>query len=70
MSHEKWLKAIHDDHLTWTQVSDLQFWNNAVARKYDIGSIPANILVGPDGTIIAKSLHGEELTKKLTELLP
>jgi len=65
----KWLKAIHDDHLTWTQVSDLQFWNNAVAKQYDINSIPANLLIGPDGKIVAKSLHGEELSKKLTELL-
>jgi peroxiredoxin len=66
---EKWLKAIHDDHLTWTQVSDLKFWNNAVARQYDINSIPANLLIGPDGNILAKDLHGEELTKKLNELL-
>ena len=65
----KWLKAIHDDHLTWTQVSDLKFWNNAVAKQYDINAIPANLLIGPDGKIIAKSLHGDELTKKLSELL-
>ncbi|MBN8854591.1 MAG: redoxin domain-containing protein [Sphingobacteriales bacterium] len=66
---EKWLKAIHDDHLTWTQVSDLKFWNNAVAKQYDINSIPSNLLIGPDGKIVAKSLHGDELTKKLSELL-
>jgi len=66
---EKWLKAIHDDHLTWTHVSDLKFWNNAVAKQYDINAIPANLLIGPDGKILAKSLHGDELSKKLTELL-
>jgi thiol-disulfide isomerase/thioredoxin len=66
---EKWLKAIHDDHLTWTHVSDLKFWNNAVAKQYDINAIPANLLIGPDGKIIAKNLHGEELGKKLLELL-
>ena len=66
---EKWLKAIHDDRLTWTQVSDLKFWNNAVAKQYDINSIPANLLIGPDGKIVAKSLHGDELSKKLGELL-
>ena len=65
----KWLQAIHDDHLTWTQVSDLQFWNNAVAKQYDIRAIPANILVGPDGKILAKDLHEGELDKKLGELL-
>jgi len=66
---EKWLKAIHDDHLTWTHVSDLKFWNNAVARQYDINSIPANLLLDPGGKIIAKDLHGEELEKKLAQLL-
>ncbi|HMG67090.1 MAG TPA: TlpA disulfide reductase family protein [Chitinophagaceae bacterium] len=66
---EKWLKAIHDDKLTWTQVSDLKWWSNAVSKMYDIRSIPSNLLIGPDGTIIAKDLHGEDLDKKLTELL-
>ncbi len=66
---EKWLKAIHDDHLAWTQVSDLKFWNNAVARQYDINAIPANLLIGPDGKIVAKNLHEGELDKKLAELL-
>ncbi|WP_431215912.1 thioredoxin-like domain-containing protein [Puia sp. P3] len=66
---EKWLKAIHDDRLTWTHVSDLKFWNNAVARQYDINSIPANLLLDPEGKIVAKDLHGEELEKKLSEVL-
>jgi peroxiredoxin len=66
---EKWLKAIHDDQLTWTQVSDLKFWSNAVAKQYDINSIPSNLLIGPDGRIIAKNLHEGELAKKLSELL-
>lgn len=66
---EKWLNAIHADNLTWTHVSDLKFWNNAVARQYDINSIPANLLIDPSGKIVAKNLHGEELEKKLNEVL-
>ncbi|WP_210420681.1 TlpA disulfide reductase family protein [Chitinophaga sp. XS-30] len=66
---EKWLKAIHDDGLTWTHVSDLNWWDNAVSRQYDIRSIPANYLLGPDGVILAKNLRGEALEKKLEELL-
>ena len=66
---EKWLKAINDDHLTWTHVSDLKFWNNAVAKQYEIESIPSNMLIGPDGKILAKDLHGDELEKKLAEVL-
>src|ERR1035437_255214 len=66
---DKWLKAIHDDHLTWTQVSDLKGWNNEVAQLYSIQSIPQNFLIGPDGKIVAKGLRGDALTKKLAELL-
>ncbi len=62
---EKWLKAIHDDKLTWTQVSDLQFWNNEVAKLYGIQAIPQNLLLDPNGKIIAKNLRGEALSKKL-----
>ena len=66
---DKWLKAIHDDNLTWTHVSDLQFWKNAVAVQYGIQAIPQNLLVDPDGKIIAKNLRGEELLQKLGEVM-
>jgi peroxiredoxin len=67
---DKWLKAIHDDGLAWTHVSDLQFWNNAVAKQYGIQAIPQNFLLDPQGKIIGKSLRGEELDAKLNSLLP
>jgi peroxiredoxin len=66
---EKWIKAIHDDLLTWTQVSDLQYWKNAVAIKYGVQAIPQNFLVDPAGNIVGKNLRGEDLDKKLAELL-
>lgn len=65
---EKWIKAIHDDKLTWTHVSDLQFWKNAVAVQYGIQAIPQNFLLDPQGKIIGKNLRGEDLQKKLAEL--
>ncbi len=68
-SKEPWLKAIEKDHLTWTHVSDLQFWNNAAAKLYGIRSIPSNLLLDKNGVIIAKNLRGEELEAKLAELL-
>lgn len=66
---EKWLKAIHDDNLTWTQVSDLKFWGNAVAAQYGIQAIPQNFLLDPNGKIIGKNLRGEALNKKLEEIM-
>lgn len=65
---DKWIKAIHDDNLTWTHVSDLQFWNNAVAKQYGIQAIPQNLLLDPEGKIIAKNLRGETLSEKLSEV--
>ena len=66
---EKWMKAIHDDKLEWTHVSDLKFWNNEVAKQYGIKAIPQNLLLDPEGKIIAKNLRGEELDTKLTEAI-
>ena len=66
---EAWLKAIIDDKLTWTHVSDLKYWNNEVAVLYGIRSIPANYLIDPEGIIIAKNLSGKSLSKKLSKIL-
>lgn len=66
---EAWVRAIEKDKLTWTHVSDLQFWSNAVAQLYRVQGIPQNFLVDPNGKIVAKDLRGEALTAKLCELL-
>jgi peroxiredoxin len=66
---EAWVKAIQADKLSWSNVSDLQQWNNAVAQLYHIQSIPGNFLIDPNGKIIAKDLRGEDLEKKLCEVL-
>lgn len=68
--HAKWMKAIHDDNMTWTHVSDLQYWDAEVPALYAVRGIPANVLLDPDGNIIARNLMGEELQTKLAELLP
>lgn len=66
---DKWITAISKDTLTWQHVSDLKGWNNVVAKQYAVRSIPNNYLIDKDGKIIAKGLHGEELQKKLAEVL-
>lgn len=68
-SRDPWIKAIKDDQLTWTHVSDLKFWSNAVAVQYKVQSIPQNYLIDPSGKIIAKNLRGEALQSKLAALL-
>lgn len=66
---EEWLKAVEKDGLIWTQVSDLKGWQNAAGQIYMIRSIPSNLLIGPDGVIVAKNLRGESLITKLNELM-
>ncbi len=63
-----WLKAIKDDNLTWTQVSDLKFWNSEGAKIYNVRSIPHTVLLDKEGKIIAKNLRGKSLEKKLAEI--
>ena len=66
---DKWLKAIADDGLTWTQVSDLKFWKNEAAALYAVRAIPQNFLLDPQGKIIAKNLRGDALAAKLAEVI-
>ncbi|MET0465801.1 MAG: TlpA disulfide reductase family protein [Chitinophagaceae bacterium] len=66
---DNWLKAIKDDKLNWTQVSDLQYWNSAVVGLYHFDGIPFNILIDPQGKVIAEGLRGAQLDQKLSEIL-
>ncbi|MGV3528076.1 MAG: redoxin domain-containing protein [Flavisolibacter sp.] len=65
---DKWKKAIVDDKMPWTQLSDLKGWENEVSTYYGIQGIPSSLLVDPQGKIIARNLRGEGLNKKLSEL--
>jgi len=65
---QKWEEAIKKDGLNWTQVSDLKYWDNEVSSAYGIKAIPQNILLDPNGKIIAKGLRGKDLTDKLEQL--
>ncbi|MEN9599541.1 MAG: hypothetical protein RL596_1860 [Bacteroidota bacterium] len=64
-----WLQAIRKDKLTWTQVSELKYFDNEAAKLYRINSIPANFLLDPTGKIIARNLRGQELDQTLANIL-
>ncbi len=66
---EDWIQAIQEDGLTWTQVSDLKYFDSQAANDYNITAIPFSILLDPQGKIIAKNLRGAALDKKLEEVL-
>ncbi|PLX06766.1 MAG: TlpA family protein disulfide reductase [Marinilabiliales bacterium] len=64
---QSWEQAIEDDKLTWTNVSDLAYWNCAPAKEYKVRGIPSNFLIDGDGVIIAKNLRGEKLDEELAK---
>lgn len=64
-----WEKAIKKDDLIWAHVSDLKGWRNKAALIYGVNGIPDNFLISESGEIIGRSLRGEELDKRLSEIL-
>jgi peroxiredoxin len=66
---ENWLEAIKKDNLTWTHISDLAFWNSKAVDIFGFQGIPYNVLINPDGVVIAESLRGSDLMNKLQEEL-
>jgi thiol-disulfide isomerase/thioredoxin len=64
-----WLEAIRQDGLTWNHISDLKFWNSAAVSLYNFNGIPYNVLINPEGKIIATALRGSDLQNKLAEVL-
>ncbi|WP_235941004.1 TlpA disulfide reductase family protein [Cyclobacterium roseum] len=62
---DAWLKAINDDKLVWTQLSDLKMWDSEAGRLYNITAIPASFMIDPEGKIIGKNLRGPALQRFL-----
>lgn len=66
----RWLKAIEKDKLNWIHLSDLKGYSNKASLIYGIKGIPDNFLIDKNGIIISRNLRGEELNKKLSEIMP
>lgn len=67
---DAWVQAVRQDHLPWTQVSDLKAFDSPVAVAYKVSALPSNFLIDPSGKIVATNLRGELLGRKLAEVLP
>jgi peroxiredoxin len=66
---ESWVKAIEDDKLTWTHVSNVMYWDNPVAKMYGVSAIPTNYLIDKNGIIVGKNLRGIALKDKVSSLI-
>ena len=66
---DAWLNAIQALNMPWTNLSDLKSWDCVGGRIYKVNSIPDNLLIDPQGKIVARGLRGEALQVKLQEVL-
>ncbi len=65
----QWSAAVEKLGMTWPQMSDLKGWESSAAAVYGIRSIPSNILVDPQGKIVAMDLRENRLQEVLAEKL-
>src|SRR5699024_8012910 len=65
----KWLKAITDDNLAWTHLTDLKYLDYEIPALCEVRGITTNVLLNPNGVIVAKNITDEELHKKLKEVI-
>ena len=66
---DAWQEAVRADKLDWTQISDLKYWGSEAVKTFNFDGIPFNILIDPQGKIIAQGLRGDDLENKLKEVL-
>ena len=66
---EQWEQAVIDDNLPWIQVSNLNFWNDPIARRYSIRAIPQSYLLNKDGLVMGKNLRGQDLEARISAML-
>ena len=66
---DAWLNAVEKNKMKWIQVSDLKSWETLPVKLCNISAVPYTVLVDPEGKVIALDLRGEELIKKVKEVL-
>ena len=65
---DAWVAAVQQIGMRWPQMSDLKGWQCAASDIYGVRSIPASVLLDPQGKIIAIDLRGKALGAKLKEI--
>lgn len=69
-ARRRWISVIVNRELGWHNVADFHLWNGETVKLYNIRNVPQNLLIDPNGKIIAKELYGDDLMSKLNEILP
>ena len=66
---EPWVAAITEWEMPWIHLSDLKYWKSVASDVYEVNSIPDNLLIDPEGTVVARGLRGSDLEAKLAEVI-
>ena len=66
---EPWVAAITEWEMPWIHLSDLKYWKSIASDVYEVNSIPDNLLIDPEGTVVARGLRGSDLEAKLAEVI-
>ena len=66
---EAWKKAVGELGMTWTQLCNPDGGSREVGEAYGIEFIPTMLIISKDGKIVSRGLEGEELSKKIEELM-
>ncbi len=66
---ENWIQTIISDRMTWLHTSDLQGWENAVAKLYGVRSVPTIFVLDEENRIIGQNLRGKELEEVVEQVL-
>ena len=66
---DPWVRAIREWDMPWIHLSDLKYWETVAREVYGVDGIPDNILIDPEGTIVARGLRGDALEARLAEVL-
>ncbi|MDR0711317.1 MAG: AhpC/TSA family protein [Prevotellaceae bacterium] len=65
----QWKNVLEEHSLPWISVSCPAAEGCSAVRDYRVEKIPANFLIDRQGKIVGKDLYGDELAKKLKELM-
>ena len=63
---EAWLKAVDEWEMPWIQLSDLKRSESVAVGVYAVSGLPDNLLIDPEGTVVARGIFGEDLEKRLS----
>ncbi|MBC9932832.1 TlpA disulfide reductase family protein [Chitinophaga qingshengii] len=66
---DAWVNAVGKHEINWTSVCSMKGWADEAAAAYGASYIPFNVLIGPDGKVLAQNLYGEQVEKKLAEII-